>query len=90
MLFGDQVALKKVVDDVSVLVVEHCLIKKLPLLFDPVKVNGLEDQTVRRMAAEHEGTVEERKQLHGKVKALEQGHKEMQRLDKHKVLTQSE
>jgi hypothetical protein len=73
MLTQVQVALKKVIDDVSVLAVEGSLVQKLPTLFPPEDIHDLSASLVNRVAGEKEATTAERKRLEEKLKVLEKG-----------------
>ncbi|KAG6030299.1 hypothetical protein E4U41_000131 [Claviceps citrina] len=75
-----KVALKKFVDDVSVLAVERCLINKLPHLFQAESVLDLEDQAVARVAGETEAAAEERERCTEKLAILEDGKQDLIRL----------
>ncbi|KAI0832151.1 P-loop containing nucleoside triphosphate hydrolase protein [Hypoxylon sp. FL0890] len=78
-----KVALKQVVDDFSKLAIEACLISKLPCLFTPEIVFGLNDDVVTRIAAESWETADERKFLTDKMEILSSGMTELQRLNKY-------
>ncbi|KAL1953240.1 hypothetical protein VTO42DRAFT_3355 [Malbranchea cinnamomea] len=78
-----KVALKKVVDDVSVLAVEQCLIKPLPSLFTPEIVFNLKDDVVRRIAGESEESIIERERLTDRLRVLETGLQQLSRLSNH-------
>ncbi|KAF2676183.1 interferon-induced GTP-binding protein Mx [Lentithecium fluviatile CBS 122367] len=73
-----KVALKKVIDDFSVLAVEACLIQKLPTLFCPEDVLDINDATVAALASEDEEASAERAQCNEKLKVLEDGLKVLQ------------
>jgi GTP-binding protein EngB required for normal cell division len=78
LTLNEQVALKKVIDDFSVLAVEACLIQKLPTLFCPEDVLDIDDATVTALATEDEEAAAERAQCNEKLKVLEQGLKVLQ------------
>ncbi|KAI6080250.1 P-loop containing nucleoside triphosphate hydrolase protein [Hypoxylon rubiginosum] len=74
---------KAVIDDVSVLAIERCLIQQLPDLLAPEAIYDLTDAEVRRIAGEsHESTVE-RARTTDKLRILESGMAELKRLKKH-------
>ncbi|OAL42717.1 interferon-induced GTP-binding protein Mx [Pyrenochaeta sp. DS3sAY3a] len=69
------VALKKFIDDFSVLAIEACLIEKLPTLFCPADVLDVDDAMVAMIAAEDEESSAERKRCSEKLKGLTKGLK---------------
>lgn len=84
ILFPLQVALKKFVDDVSVLAVEQCLVSKLPTLFQSDIVFDLEDREIARLAADSDDAKLERSRLSEKLSVLEEGKTRLLRLDAHR------
>ncbi|KAF2753117.1 hypothetical protein EJ05DRAFT_445395 [Pseudovirgaria hyperparasitica] len=77
-----KVALKKVVDDISVLAIEACLVQRLPELFAPATVFDIDDTTVRTIASENEESVTERVRCSEKLNILEEGMVELKKLRK--------
>ncbi|KAH6892580.1 P-loop containing nucleoside triphosphate hydrolase protein [Thelonectria olida] len=68
-----KVALKKFIDDVSVLAIERCLIQKLPSTMSLDTVCDLTDKDVHRLVGESADTTMEREQVAGQLKVLEDG-----------------
>lgn len=75
-----KVALKKVIDDISVLAVEECLIQQLPTLFMPDTVFNMDSDTVRETAAESDESASERERSTGRLYILETGLRNLSRL----------
>ena len=73
-----KVALKKIIDDFSVLAVEACFIQQLPTLFSPADVIDLDEATVAALAAESEESSKERARSSEKLRVLEDGLKALQ------------
>ena len=78
-----KVARKKVVDDISVLAVEECLIQQLPTLFMPETVFNMDDDIIRTIAAESEESVAERERCNVRLRVLETGLRDLSRLNNH-------
>lgn len=78
-----KVALKKVVDDTSVLAVEECLIQQLPTVFIPETVFSLSDDVIQRIAGETEESVAERERSTARLRVLETGLRDLSRLNNH-------
>ncbi|KJR84131.1 uncharacterized protein SPSK_09305 [Sporothrix schenckii 1099-18] len=80
-----KVALKSFVDNVSVLVVEQCLLSKLTGLFTPDTIYAIADDDIRHLAGENPEATAERARLVEKKTCLEACENELRRLDKHRV-----
>ncbi|TGJ87368.1 hypothetical protein E0Z10_g1408 [Xylaria hypoxylon] len=76
-----KVTLKTVIDEVSVLAIEKCLIQKLPQLLSPDAICNLTDEEVHLIAAESQISVAQRKRLNEKLAVLQSG---LAQLDKFK------
>ncbi|KAK6584650.1 hypothetical protein PZA11_002874 [Diplocarpon coronariae] len=77
-----KVALKKLIDDVSILAIERCLIQNLPDLLSPDVIMDLTDEEVQRIAGESVESVAERGRAMHKLQVLETGMAELKRLKK--------
>jgi hypothetical protein len=77
-----KVALKQVIDDISVLAVEKRLVQRLPFLFTPKTVMNMEDDDIRRIATESEQSVSERERTVERLCVLETGLRELSNLNK--------
>ncbi|KAG5993869.1 hypothetical protein E4U43_003379 [Claviceps pusilla] len=75
-----KVAMKKFIDDISVLAVERCLINKLPHLFRAESVLDLKDEEVARVAGETAEAAAERDRCSEKLAILEDGRRDLIRL----------
>ena len=82
-----QVALKKLVDDISVLAVEHCLLDKLTTLFQAETVLDLSDEEVKALAQESDESAARRWQCTVKMDVLDAGMDDLKRLDAHRSLS---
>jgi len=69
------VALKRFVDDFSVLAVEACLIAKLHTVFGPVDILEMDDAMVLALASESEDAMAQRSRSEEKLHVLENGLK---------------
>ena len=76
-------ALKTLVDAVSTLAIEKCLLQQLPSIFSPDIVCELTDDVIERIAAEGPDSVAERAQAAEKLAVLENALFELKRLGIH-------
>lgn len=74
-------------DDVSILVLEQCLLQKLPSLFTSDMIYDISDEDIALLAGETSEAVAERVRLREKKTTLESGLQELRRLDKHRSQT---
>ncbi|CAK7273324.1 hypothetical protein SEPCBS119000_005595 [Sporothrix epigloea] len=77
-----KVALKTFVDNVSVLVVEQCLVSKLPFLFTPDTIYTIPDEDIAKLASEEKHATAERARLMEKRRCLQECEAELRLLDK--------
>ncbi|KAF2016894.1 hypothetical protein BU24DRAFT_440087 [Aaosphaeria arxii CBS 175.79] len=80
-----KVALKKAVDNISILAIEARLIEKLPTLLNPETVLEIGDETVVGLAAEDEESMTERRRCVEKKGILEEGLKMLKSQQHHFV-----
>jgi hypothetical protein len=78
-----QVALKTVVDSISTLAIERCLVQKLPSILSPEIVCDLSDEEVKRIAGESNESAAERAQATEKLAVLENALADLKRLRMH-------
>ncbi|KAK7178569.1 dynamin family protein [Paraphaeosphaeria sporulosa] len=81
-----KVALKKFIDDFSVLAVETCIVDSLSTLFCPENVLDIKDEMVATLAAEGEESSMERERCCEKLKVLESGRRELKSVQEHPSL----
>jgi hypothetical protein len=82
-----QLALQKVVDDISVLAVEQCLMSSLPCVFQPDRVLDLTDEEVSRISEENQISSHERARYIERLEAPEAHWINLKRLSIHCPLT---
>lgn len=78
-------ALKKFIDDVSVLAIEQCLVQKLPDLFSPSVVLNLSDEDIHHLAAESPEAGAERVRYSEKRDVLQAALRSLNRLHKRRA-----
>lgn len=71
------------IDSIAALVVEACLIQKLPTLFNADTVYDLQDADVQGLAGESKEVLEERARVMQKLKVLQSSLHDLKRLDKY-------
>lgn len=79
-----QVAIKVMVDNFAVLGIENCVLDGLFHTFSPDIVLGLDDNMVKKIAAETEETQSERARTFQKLESLEAGLQTLGRLNRNK------
>ena len=79
-----QVAMKVIVDKLSVLGIEHCLLDGLPDMLSPDTVMKLDDASTRNIAAETEDSQIERARAIKELKGLEAGLQTLNRVNRSK------
>ncbi|KAH7037042.1 P-loop containing nucleoside triphosphate hydrolase protein [Microdochium trichocladiopsis] len=78
-----EVAINRFIDDISVIAIEDCLVKKLSGLFKAKKVLAMTDEEISRLAGETEESVAERKRLEEKKHVLQQALRGLKTLLQH-------
>ncbi|KJK73725.1 hypothetical protein H634G_10994 [Metarhizium anisopliae BRIP 53293] len=84
-----KLAMKKFIDDISVLAAEQCLISQLPSLFLSESILDFRDDELIRMANESDSASQERARCAEKLAVLEDGKSHLKRLESHRVLSPS-
>lgn len=79
-----QVAMKVIVDNFSVLGIEHCLLDGLPDTLSPDTVMKLDDTSTRNIPTETEDSQIERARAIKKLKSLEAGLQTLNRFNRSK------
>ncbi|CAK7266190.1 hypothetical protein SEPCBS57363_001970 [Sporothrix epigloea] len=77
-----KVAMKTFIDNVSVLVVEQCLVSKLPSLFTPDTIYSISDEEIAKLAGEDEHATAERSRLMEKRRCLQVCETDLRLLDR--------
>ncbi|QVM09978.1 hypothetical protein D8B26_004642 [Coccidioides posadasii str. Silveira] len=72
--------MKTVVDNFAVLAIEQCILKKLPLIFNPEVITNLDDKTLEAIAAETTESKVERSHALEKLKFLSPALQNLKRL----------
>ena len=68
-----QLSLRTFTENVIILAVENCLVRRIPDIFEPVMVNGMDEETVERLGAETDDIRNKRRQLQLDLRVLEDG-----------------
>lgn len=68
------------------LAIEACIIESLPTLFPPEDILDIDDAMVATLAAEDEDSSRERERCRNKLKILEDGLRELKRVQEHPSL----
>ena len=77
--------MKSLVDNFSVLAVEHCVISDLANCLSPEKVMKLDENLVNSIAAETEDAQIERRRTTEKLRTLNEGMWTLNRFSRHKL-----
>ncbi|KAF1813831.1 hypothetical protein P152DRAFT_394067 [Eremomyces bilateralis CBS 781.70] len=80
-----KVARKTVVDEVSVLAIERCLLQKLPELISAHIICDMDDDEIQHIASENQDSAQERARATTKLGILESGLIELKRVNKYHV-----
>ncbi|KAK4552409.1 hypothetical protein LTR86_010423 [Recurvomyces mirabilis] len=79
-----KVALKRFIDDFSVLGIEQCLIQKMSSLFTPEVLQAMTTKDIAAIVAESPETGAERRQCNERLAVLEAGLQNLKVLDRHR------
>lgn len=85
----EQIVLEKIIDDVSVLAIERCLIQKLPNLLAAEIICHLTNSEVDSIASESDASLTERAQTIEKLTIFKEGLAELGRFKKQLALFKS-
>ncbi|KFA51298.1 hypothetical protein S40293_04398 [Stachybotrys chartarum IBT 40293] len=81
------VALDRFIDDISVIAVEGCLIRRLPSLLTPSTVLELESAEISHLVGENDETASRRTNLTNKLQTLQKGLQDIKRFQRHRGAT---
>jgi hypothetical protein len=65
--------MRSFVDNVARIVIEHCLIKELKSLLNPITVDAMDDDLLAKLAAESDDVREEREEQTARLQILKKG-----------------
>ena len=68
-----QMSLATFTDNVIILAVENCLVKRIPSMFTTELLNDMDDQMVARLASETRKVRDERERYTEELRVLEEG-----------------
>lgn len=80
-------ALDRFIDDISVIAIEGCLIRRLPSLLTPNAVLELEPAEIKHLVGENDETALKRTKLIEKLKTLQKGLQDIKRFQRHRDAT---
>lgn len=78
-LYIEQMSLSTFTDNILILAVENCLIRKVPEMFQSTMVTSMDDDMLARLASETRSVREEREMLQQDLEILDSGLRECKR-----------
>jgi hypothetical protein len=77
--------MRTLIDNVALLVIEDCLIRELPNLFDSNEVASMDDDTLAKLAAESQDLHDERTEQQKRLEVLQIGLAECEKYENSNV-----